>query len=57
MPCDELITLQGIIPSVKNIMKLRKQPYAPKWEEEERERQKKAILVPLLMTFILQNFV
>jgi hypothetical protein len=36
--------VQGAIPSVKMIKKLRNQPYAPKWEQEvEKERKHRPI--------------
>jgi hypothetical protein len=31
--------IQGVLPSVKMIMKLKNQPYAPEWEQEEDKKQ------------------
>jgi hypothetical protein len=31
--------VQGVLPSVNMIMKVRNQPYAPKWEQEERKKK------------------
>jgi hypothetical protein len=38
-PCDELMTRPRSPTVCKMIKKLRNQPYAPKWEQEEREKK------------------
>jgi hypothetical protein len=34
-----LSPVQGVLPSVKVIVKLRNQPYAPKWEQVEKKTE------------------